>query len=599
MIEQVVLRGAEAVDPDDLAEGLANRPPRGFFSRQYVRFDPLQVELDQRRIETYYHQRGYFSATADGPSAAPGEAPDTVVLTWQVTEGPPTRLVELEVVDAPPSLTEELVRQCRMPLGAPLLHADYRRAKARLRAVLVRGGYAHAEVGGEVAVDRARGEGRVLFTVDPGPLVHLGRISAHGLVRTPTSAVQNRQAWAEGDVFSLRRLEQTRGRLYEVDQYQGVRLEYRDPERGATANIIVRLEEAERNELQLGLGGGFDRTNVQLRLRARYKRRSFPFPLTNLELEATPEYSLLRADLAQGRFTPQARLTWTWHDFIAARLRLENTLGITFRQLEAFSWFGPDVGQVLSRPLLDDRLRVGLGWHLFAYSFSSDLTPADEAALVITETLPVIIVEPSLTFDGRDDALSPRRGVLARLGVELGRGTRSEAGSYAVLMPELRGYLPLGERLSLAARARLASTLFGRLPAPRRFFAGGANSQRGFSQRRLSPTAVATADDGDTRVVPVGGETIVEAGVEARLRIVQLLGYWLGAAAFLDGADLVARIGDVDPLRLHWAAGGGLRYYTPIGAVRMDVGVRLNRRGPTEPQPDDTWAWHLTLGEAF
>jgi hypothetical protein len=105
-----------------------------------------------------------------------------------------------------------------------------------------------------------------------------------------------------------------RGRLYEVDQYAGVRLDYRDAAPGPVADIVARVEEAEQNELQLGVGGGFDRANVQLRLRGRYKRRSFPFPLTNLELEATPEYSLLRADLTQGRFTPQARATWTWHD---------------------------------------------------------------------------------------------------------------------------------------------------------------------------------------------------------------------------------------------------------------------------------------------
>lgn len=598
-MEQVDLQGVDAVDADDVTDGLANRPPRGFFIRRYVRLDPLQVELDRRRIETFYKQRGYFSARVEGPASAPGERPDGVILTWRISEGPPTQVATVQLEDAPPDLRAALEAQVRLQPGERLRHDEYRAAKLRLRAVMVQGGYAHARVEGEVAVDRLTGEAWITFQLDPGPRVALGLLTVEGLVRTPTSAVTARQTWQAGDPFSPQTLERMRGRLYEVDQYAGVRLDYRDAAPGPVADIVARVEEAEQNELQLGVGGGFDRANVQLRLRGRYKRRSFPFPLTNLELEATPEYSLLRADLTQGRFTPQARATWTWHDLMAPRLRLENTVGITFRQLEAFSWFGPDVGQTLSRPFWDDRLRAALGWHLFAYSFTSDLSPADEAALVITETLPVIFLEPSLTFDARDDGLAPRRGVLARLGLELGRGVRSEAGSYAVLMPEVRGYLPLGSRLSLAARLRLSATLAGRLPAPRRFFAGGASSQRGFSQRRLSTTVEATNDSGEVRTAPVGGETIVETGVEARLRIVQLLGFWLGAAAFIDGADLAPRLGDIDLLRLHWAAGGGLRYYTPIGAVRLDVGVRLNRKGATEPAPGDAWAWHLTLGEAF
>lgn len=595
---QVDLQGAEALDPDDITEGLANRPPRGCIFKEYVRFDPLQVELDRRRIETFYQQRGYFSVKVEGPSSAQGAEPDTVVLTWRVAEGPRTRVASVHLEDAPPELQDDLQRLVKIEAGAPFEHGEYKQAKLRTRALMVQRGYAHAKVEGEVAVDRAAGEAEVDLTMIPGPLVTLGHLSVEGLVRTPTSAVTNRQTWREGDVFSPATLERMRGRLYEVDQYSGVRLDYADGQ-GPVADIVARVEEAEQNELQLGLGGGFDRANVQLRLRGRYKRRSFILPLANLELEATPEYSLLRADLKQGRFTPQARATWTWHDFMAPRLRLENTVGITFRQLEAFTWYGPDVGQTLSRPFVDDRLRAALGWHFFAYSFSSDLSPADEAALVITETLPVIFLEPSVTFDGRDDALSPRRGVFARVALELGRGTRSEAGNYLALMPEVRGYVPFGRRLSVAARLRLGATLSGNLPAPRRFFAGGANSQRGFSQRRLSATAQITNSSGDVRDVPVGGETILETSLEARLRIVQLLGFWLGAAAFVDGADLVSRIGDLDPINLHWAAGGGLRYYTPIGAVRLDFGFRLNRKGPTEPAPNDTWAWHLTLGEAF
>lgn len=556
------------------------------------------VELDRRRIETFYRQRGYFGIAVEGPEVTAGPEPDTVRLRWTVEEGERTRVVGIRIEGAPEGSKARLEALVELEPGAPFEHDVYLSAKPRLRARLVRDGYARAKVSGAVRIHRPRGEAEVIYTIEPGPLVKLGRLTVRGLVRTPTSAVTGRKTWTDGEVFSPQTLEQMRGRLYEIDQYDGVRLDYDDERGGNVAPIVARLEEAEQNELQLGGGAGFDRANVQLRLRGRYKRRSFPFPLTNLEIEATPEYSILRADLSQGRFTPQARVTWTWHDFLWSRLTLENDVGWNFRQLEAFTWFGPDLGQTLSRPFADDRLRAGVGWRFFEYGFSSDLDPSAETSLAIDRALPVFFLEPSVTWDGRDDALTPTRGLYARLALEVGVGLRGNSGGYTVLAPEVRGYLPLGARLVLAAKLRLSTTLAGRLPAPRRFFAGGAASQRGFSQRRLSPTVDLTRD-GETSAVPVGAQTVFESGVEARLRVVKLFGFWLGVVAFLDGADLVDALDDLDPLKQHWAAGGGLRYYTPIGAARIDFGFRLNRRGATEPSPNDDWAWHLTLGEAF
>lgn len=598
VLVEVRFEGVQAVDADDLGAGLANKPPQGCIFIDYARFDAISVELDRRRIQTYYRQRGYFSVEVEGPEQTPGEAPDTLSLTWRIDEGPVTRITAVELDGAPEGLERKLERLVEIEPGERFDHADYLAAKPRLRALLVREGYARAQVVGEVRIDRPKGEAKVVYELAPGPLVHLGALRVTGLSRTPTAAVTRRKTWEDGDVFSPYVLEQMRGRLYELDQYAGVRLDYGDETAGSRADIVARVEEAEQNELQLGGGAGFDRTNVQIRLRARYKRRSFPLPLTNLEVSATPEYSLLREDISQGRFTPQARVTWTWHDFLFPRLQLASDVGWNFRQLEAFTWFGPDVGQTLSRPFLDDRLRAGIGWRFFEYAFSSDLDPATQDTIGVSRAQPVFDLEPSITFDGRDDPLVPRSGVYARVGLELGYGLRSDQGGYTLLAPELRGYLPLGSRLVLAARLRLTTTLSGRLPAPKRLFAGGANSQRGFSQRRLSPTADVTNGE-NVRTVPIGGQTLLESGVEARLRVVKLFGFWLGLVGFLDGADLVDDLGQLDPVNQHWAAGSGLRYYTPIGAVRLDFGFRLNRRGPSEPQPDDDWAWHLTLGEAF
>jgi len=71
------------------------------------------------------------------------------------------------------------------------------------------------------------------------------------------------------------------------------------------------------------------------------------------------------------------------------------------------------------------------------------------------------------------------------------------------------------------------------------------------------------------------------------------------AAAFVDGGDVTEAWRDVAPGELHWAAGAGLRLPTVIGALRFDLGYRLNRYAVGEPRPDERFAYHLSVGEAF
>jgi hypothetical protein len=113
---------------------------------------------------------------------------------------------------------------------------------------------------------------------------------------------------------------------------------------------------------------------------------------------------------------------------------------------------------------------------------------------------------------------------------------------------------------------------------------------------------------------------MVLVSFELRLKVVRISGQWLSLAGFADGGDVggpscaaaaanhcvsVSMRKSVDWGDLNWAIGGGLRYRTLVGTVRADLGVRLNRLAPTQPDgtpnadPGDRYAFHLSLGEAF
>jgi outer membrane protein assembly factor BamA len=175
--------------------------------------------------------------------------------------------------------------------------------------------------------------------------------------------------------------------------------------------------------------------------------------------------------------------------------------------------------------------------------------------------------------------------------------------NYFEAIGDVRGFVPLPARAVLAMRGRYGG-IWGDIPMTERLFSGGAVSQRGFSERRLAPFVHGATFKPDGSVsgsayVPYGGGGLIETSVEARVPVTTVRSMPLGFVAFLDGGDVTETPGELDVGNLNWAVGGGLRLVTAIGPVRLDVGYRLNRTGDGNPDPNQHFAYHLTIGEAF
>ena len=120
------------------------------------------------------------------------------------------------------------------------------------------------------------------------------------------------------------------------------------------------------------------------------------------------------------------------------------------------------------------------------------------------------------------------------------------------------------------------------LPPDQRFYAGGSGTVRGYRYQTVGPLF----PDGN----PIGGTAINAGQAEYRQRIGQNLGF----VVFLDAGQVSQ---DVNPLdsTLRFGTGAGVRYYTAIGPIRLDIGLPINR--PTEPATSTTPA--KKVGDAF
>jgi outer membrane translocation and assembly module TamA len=128
------------------------------------------------------------------------------------------------------------------------------------------------------------------------------------------------------------------------------------------------------------------------------------------------------------------------------------------------------------------------------------------------------------------------------------------------------------------------------LPASERFFAGGDSTVRGFALDRLGDTPTL-----DRNGLPSGGNALIVFNSEVRIPV------WrsVGAAIFFDAGNVFLRAADLDLARLRGATGVGMRYRSPIGPIRVDVGLKTSRQTFLNGTREGRAALHITVGQAF
>jgi translocation and assembly module TamA len=144
---------------------------------------------------------------------------------------------------------------------------------------------------------------------------------------------------------------------------------------------------------------------------------------------------------------------------------------------------------------------------------------------------------------------------------------------------------PRDSGLSLTGRITLGSipeASPGEVPADLRFYAGGANSIRGYAYQEVGPRS-------DNK--SVGGRSLLTFSLELDLEIVGEF----GAAVFIDGGSAFAEELPRPDEEILWGTGGGLRYFTPIGPIGLDIGFPLDKRKGI----DDDFQVYVSIAQIF
>ncbi len=602
VLTEIRIEGSKALDEDDVIAGLSLDRAR----QRGGTIDPYQLSLDTERIRAAYLRRGYFRANVssriDSKKRA-GVLEQVAVFT--VREGP-RATVRVDMRGLPPEVPLATARALvGLPDGAPFDYSKYDAAKQPLLALLEDAGYPHAQIDAAVIADRGRAIALARFEITPGVRARFGEITVAGASGDLERALRGRLTIAPGQPFSRRAMVASQQAIYGLQRFNSVRFDP-DLERGEIVPVAITATTSMPKELRLGAGVGGDPATYETRGRASLSLVLSRFPLWTGLVEGRIGVAYLKQEGIDLRdvsfddllFKARAIATLTRHELFRPYVEGQIEGRFDILELEAFDVTGPRARVGLSSPLGRPWLKGRVG-PLLEYLWFTDarIDEAGRALIDLRDSHLRTALELTIDAEGRDDPTDPRCCAYGAVRAVVGTLLDRDRGAYGQLLPELRGYLPLPRGAVLAGRAR-AALVFGAAPVTERLFSGGANSHRGFPERRLSPTALSTDPDMPTPIV-IGGTGLFETGAELRIPVAAVSIVEFGVHLFLDGGDVVGRWPALDPTSLHWAAGFGFDIKVAGLKFRIGRGTRLNRTGAGEPQPGQNSSWHFAVGDSF
>jgi len=617
------------VDDDLIEEKIATRASSKFLGIfrgvvfDYSLFDYGTLQADLERIERLYRAQGYYQARVRASHVQYIDRKH-VEVTIIVEEGPPIRVRHVRIAGSGSLETETrdaMIKAADQHLSAGdrFEEGEFESASNAVLLAMTDRGYAYAKIKKKAQVDLVHRTVDVRFDVEPDVHATWGKTTIEGLGDLPEGPVRRALDIKPGAEYSTAEMREAQQAVLNLGVFSSVEIEpdLVDP-RPSPRVIPVKVKVTPTKLRTLRLGGGLEldviRTDVHLM--AGWQDRNFLGGMREFDIEFRPGVVLYPTRIQQWEMPTdflleeKLRTRFRQPGFIEAR-----TNGLIRGQFDTYpvllSNRANSTGTVLGYHELRGATGVERNFGPFYVMPMYNLQANFPFAYIGDSRVPTALVSyvSLLTiWDERDSKIHPHEGFYISHELQTAGGILFGDARDIRTQPEVRFYIPLYRKWTIALRGMVGFLFPSNYGASRDeesttdealqnrdtqlvffrgFFSGGPSSNRGYPLRGVGPhgtipfllapssvTQSAQCDQNSTDPVcslPLGGFSIWEASAELRFPIYGPL----SGAAFCDTSDVSLRRLDIRLNRPHLSCGAGLRYDTPVGPIRLDIGCRI------------------------
>lgn len=541
--------------------------------------DSEVLKTDLERLTAFYYDHGYIDVKIDEPKIERRD--DGLHVTIRIDEGQPYNVGRVDIAgDLLPDMAPAR-QQLKLKPGDRFRTSRLREDISMLTDFYGDAGYAFVNVSPDTDVDPSVRTVDVTYKVSKGPEVFIDRILISGNTKTRDKVIRRELRLGEQERFSGTKLKRSQERLRRLGFFEDINITTRKAAREDRLDLLVDVKEGSTGAFSAGAGISSGETYL------------FNVRLSELNFLGRGQRLILNADFGSIRRNISLDVSEPYF------LDTELTLGLT-----AFNWqlifdqftrggTGAAVRLLYPLPALGwDRLwgysledtRLGLEYRLENAEISdvSALAPSQIAAEQGTSLTSSLT--PRLYRDTRNHPFDPTAGSMQDLSFEFA-GLGGESKFYR-LEARTRFYYPFyrSENWGTFVYSLGAQVGYGRgwaerteLPLFERYFPGGINSVRGFRILSLGQRVPLMDPFGNNLGrTSIGGSQQLIFNNDLIFPIVESIG--LKGVVFFDAGNafLAARGIDLGDMRL--ASGAGIRWLSPIGPLRIEVGFPLNPR---------------------
>jgi len=580
-----------------------------------------ELARDLVRLQLYYRDHGYYGTRIE-PAVEPLEQ-NRVAVRLAIAPGDQVILQELTVEGAeeilPPA---ELIRAMPLEVGEPFRRIGFLASADTVRNALLQRGHAYAEVLRNFSLDTIADVAEANFIAIPGPLVYVDTIIFEGNERISERTLRGQLTFSEGALLQAVELVRSQRNIYGLEMVNFASIELApDPlqidEAQSEATVLVRVVEAPQYLVDASAGFG---TVDCFRTGARWLNRNFIGG--GRRLEVTGNLSKIGVgeplDLGlEGGICAEPR------EEVFGEL-LNYRVGANFQQPRLFATQNQLSLNLRSERFseLDAFLRESTGGQLAVVRALGEHTLATTIVDIEngrTIASPIVLCIGFETCDEEDLRLIQQRrwsnslsfvavrdltrtqafvtrGYNVRGGVDWASPLLGSDNEYIRLIVEGAAHRALSPRVALSTYLRAGRFLQGSLrpdegyiPPERRFYAGGPNSVRGYARNALGPTAYAIRTDlvpppgengeptePEPERAATGGTQTLVASAELRMPA-PFLPDVLRLATFVDAGHVSVPGTGLGTAGIRVTPGAGVRFITPVGPIRLDVGYNPYR----------------------